>query len=125
MDDAVREGVEVTVREAFDGYERALVTNDVEGLIGYFADDPRTFRMTNHTGLFGHNDIAKFRRERNPSDVARTLTLVEVIALTESVAVTAATYTRTGSGLKGAQTQVWQLRPEGWRIAAAHVSLGD
>ena len=35
-----------------------------------------------------------------------------------------AEYLRTGSGRRGAQSQVWVRRPEGWRIASAHVSLG-
>lgn len=124
MDEATRERVERQVRAAFEAYERALVTNDVDALIAAFADDPRTLRMTTDGGLFGMDEIAAFRRGRDASDVARTLTRVEIVALEETVAVAAATYTREGSGRKGAQTQVWRHGPEGWRIVAAHVSLG-
>ncbi|MEM6849538.1 MAG: AtzH-like domain-containing protein [Pseudomonadota bacterium] len=123
MDGQVKARIEGEVRASFDAYEKALVGNDVEALIGLFADDPATLRMTNSGGLFGHAQIAAFRRGRDPSDVARTLTRVEIVVLSETVAVAAATYTRDASGLKGAQTQVWQLRPEGWRVVAAHVSL--
>ena len=123
MDGQIKAQIEAEVRASFDAYEQALVGNDVEGLIELFADEPTTLRMTNSGGLFGHAQIAAFRRARDPSDVARTLTRVEIVVLSETVAVAAATYTRDGSGLKGAQTQVWQLRPEGWRVVAAHVSL--
>ena len=41
------------------------------------------------------------------------------------MAVATAEYRRTGSGRRGAQSQVWVRRPEGWRIASAHVSLGS
>lgn len=123
MDEATKARVEGEVRKAFDAYEKALVGNDVEGLIAIFADDPRTLRMTTDSGLFSHAEIAAFRRARDASDVARTLTRVEIVAVEETVAVAAANYTRTGSGAKGSQTQVWHRRPEGWRIVAAHVSL--
>jgi ketosteroid isomerase-like protein len=124
MDEAVRERVEAEVRAAFEAYERALVGNDVDALIAAFADDPRALRLTDDGGLFGIAQIAAFRRGRDASDVARTLTRVEILVLEETVAVTAANYTRTGSGRKGSQTQVWHRRPEGWRIIAAHVSQG-
>jgi ketosteroid isomerase-like protein len=125
MDEATRERVEREVFAAFDAYEAALVGNDVDALIAAFADDPRTMRLTTDGGLFGIDEIAAFRRGRDASDVARRLTRVEIVALEETVAVAAANYVRTGSGRKGAQTQVWHRRPEGWRIVAAHVSLGD
>lgn len=125
MDEAVRAEVERDVRAAFEAYETALVTNDVEALIDLFADSPATVRMTNDSGFYGFDDIAAFRRARDPGDVARTLTRVEIHALTPQIAVATAEYTRTNSGRKGCQSQVWQLRPEGWKVAAAHVSLGD
>jgi len=124
MDEATRHGVEEEVRAAFEAYERALMENDVAALVEIFADDERTVRLTTDGGLFGIDEIAAFRRGRDPSDIARTLTRVAIQALEPTVAVASATYTRTGSGRKGAQTQVWHRRPEGWRIVAAHVSLG-
>ena len=124
MDEATRKTVEAAVRTAFEAYETALVTNDVEALIDLFADSPHTVRMMDDSGLYGFEDIAAFRRARDPGDVARTLTRVEIHALSPEVAVATAEYTRTNSGRKGCQSQVWQLGPAGWKVAAAHVSLG-
>ena len=103
--------VEAEVRAAFDGYEAALGANDVAALTGYFWQSPRAVRLMTEGGL----DV---------SDIARELTRVDIVALTPDVAVATAEYRRTGSGRRGAQSQVWVRRPEGWRIASAHVSLG-
>lgn len=116
--------VEAEVRAMFDAYETALTTNDVEGLIALFRDHPRTVRMMDASGLYGAEEIAAFRRARDPGDMARSLTRVEITALSPDVAVATAEYVRTGSGRKGAQSQTWMRTPAGWKIAAAHVSLG-
>ena len=118
------EAVRAEIRAAFDAYEAALVGNDVEALIGFFWDDPRALRMTNEGGLYGFAEIAAFRRGRDVTDVARELTRVEIRALGPDAGVAVAEYRRTSSGKRGVQSQVWQRRPEGWRIVAAHVSLG-
>jgi len=116
--------VERDIRTAFDDYERALVTNDVEGLIGHFWRDARAVRLSDDSGHYGFDAIATFRRARNPSDVARELTRVEITALSADCGVANAEYRRTGSGRRGTQSQTWIRTPEGWRIASAHVSLG-
>ncbi|MEM6489534.1 MAG: AtzH-like domain-containing protein [Pseudomonadota bacterium] len=118
-----REAVAAEIRAAFDAYETALVTNDVEGLIGLFWEDPRAARLMAEGGHYGHAEIAAFRRARDPSDVARTLTRVQIVALTPDIGVANAEYRRTGSGRRGAQSHTWIRTAEGWRIAAAHVSL--
>lgn len=119
-----RASVEAEVRAAFDGYEAALSTNDVAALTGYFWQSPLAVRLTTDGGLYGIEAIAAFRKERNVSDIGRVLLRVDIVALTPDVAVATAEYRRTGSGRRGAQSQVWMRRPEGWRIASAHVSLG-
>lgn len=124
MDETKRADVEREVRAAFDAYETALVTNDVEALIDLFAPGPRTVRMMDDSGLYGFDDIAAFRRARDPGDVARTLTRVEIQVLAPDIAVATAEYTRTNSGRKGCQSQTWQRGPAGWKVVSAHVSLG-
>jgi hypothetical protein len=42
------------VREAFDRYERALVSNDVDTLDALFRDDPRTVRYGAAENLYGY-----------------------------------------------------------------------
>ena len=112
------------MRAAFDGYEAALGANDVAALTGYFWQSPRAVRLMTEGGLYGIEAIAAFRKGRDVSDIARELTRVDIVALGPDVAVATAEYRRTGSGRRGAQSQVWVRRPEGWRIASAHVSLG-
>jgi len=116
------DAVETEVRGVFDGYEAALGTNDVAALTAYFWQSPRAVRLMTDGGLYGIEAIAAFRKGRDVSDLAREHTRVDIVALGPDVA---AEYRRTGSGRRGAQSQVWVRRPEGWRIASAHVSLAS
>ncbi|MEO1467721.1 MAG: AtzH-like domain-containing protein [Pseudomonadota bacterium] len=125
MDGFDATAVEAEIRAAFDAYEAALMGNDVDGLVGLFWADPRAVRLTADGGAWGHGEIAAFRRGRDASDITRTLTRVEIVALSADIGVANATYRRTGSGRKGAQSQTWIRTAEGWRIASAHVSLGS
>src|SRR5436305_7287277 len=50
------------VRAAFDRYEQALVTNDVATLNSIFHDAPQTIRYGIAENLYGHDEIAGFRR---------------------------------------------------------------
>jgi ketosteroid isomerase-like protein len=118
------DAVAAEIRAAFDAYEAALQANDVPALTAFFWDDPRALRMTTEGGIYGHAAIAAFRRDRDARDLARDLTRVEVVVLGPDTGVAAAEYRRRESGRRGAQSQVWVRRPEGWRIAAAHVSVG-
>lgn len=116
--------VAAEIRTAFDAYEAALQANDVATLSAFFWEDPRAVRMTTEGGIYGHAAIGAFRRGRDVTDLARDLTRVEVLVLGADTGVATAEYRRRGSGRRGTQSQVWIRRPEGWRIAAAHVSLG-
>jgi ketosteroid isomerase-like protein len=118
------DGVTREIRAAFDAYEAALVANDVAALIGFFWDDARAVRLMTEGGLYGIEEIARFRKNRPTEDLARELTRVDIVALGNDCGVATAEYRRIGSGRRGAQSQVWVRRPEGWRIASAHVSLG-
>jgi ketosteroid isomerase-like protein len=117
--DTVRE-----IRAAFDAYEAALMANDVAALTGFFWRDPRAARTGGDGPLYGWDAIAGFRRGRDASDVSRELGRVEVHAFGPDHGIATAEYRRLGSGRTGAQSQTWVRFPEGWRIVAAHVSLG-
>ena len=62
----------VEVKTAFDRYERALGTNDVETLNAIFRADPRTIRYGAAEILYGHDAISKFRVARSPIGLERT-----------------------------------------------------
>lgn len=118
-----RAATESEIRAEFDAYEAALGANDVERLVGFFWNDPRATRLGSDGGLYGYEQIAGFRRGRDVSDVQRELFEIRIEALSPDFGVATCEYRRIGSGRRGAQSQVWMRRPEGWRIVSAHVSL--
>ena len=115
--------VAAEIRAQFDAYEAALRSNDIAALTGFFWNDPRAVRLGPDGGLYGHQEIAAFRRARDVSDVERVLSQVRIVALSPDLGVATCEYRRVGSGRRGAQSQVWMRRPEGWRIVSAQVSL--
>jgi len=123
MTESERDQVAAAIRVAFDCYETALMENDVDTLVGLFWQDARTIRLVAGGGAYGINEIADFRNARDVSDIARELLRVEIVVLSPDIGVATAEYRRLGSGRYGAQSQVWMLTADGWRIASAHVSL--
>jgi len=117
------EKVAAEIREAFDAYERALQTNDVAALSGFFWEDERAVRLGADGGLYGHVAISSFRKGRDVRDIARELSEVRIVVLGHDFGVATCEYRRIASQRRGAQSQVWMRRPEGWRIVSAHVSL--
>ncbi len=114
------------VKAAFDRYERALVTNDVETLDGLFRDDPRTIRFGGTENLFGYEQIKAFRAGRSPVGLARTLSNTVITTYGRDFAVASTLFHRaTMPGKVGRQMQTWMRFPEGWRVVAAHVSAID
>ena len=112
------------VRAAFDAYERALVSNDVEALDALFKDDPRTIRFGGGENLFGYAQIKAFRAARSPVGLARTISNTVITAYGRDVAIASTLFRRTNmQGKVGRQMQTWVRFPEGWRVVAAHVSV--
>jgi hypothetical protein len=104
------------VTAAFERYEKALVTNDVTTLDELFRKDSRTIRYGGAEILYGYDEIAAFRAGRSP--VIRTYGHDHGVASTLY-------YRPTAPGKIGRQMQTWVRFPEGWRVAAAHVSVID
>jgi hypothetical protein len=112
------------VRAAFDAYERALVSNDVDTLDALFRDDPRTIRFGGAETLFGYAEIKAFRAARSPVGLARTISNTVITAYGRDVAVASTLFHRDSMvGKVGRQMQTWVRFPEGWRVVAAHVSV--
>ena len=112
------------VRAAFEAYERALVSNDVDALDAMFRDDPRTIRFGGTENLFGYGEIKAFRAARSPIGLARTLSKTVITAFGRDVAIASTLFHRfTMPGSVGRQTQTWVRFSEGWRVVAAHVSV--
>ena len=114
------------VRQAFERYERALVSNDVATLDALFRDDPRTVRYGAGENLYGYDEIKAFRAARSPAGLARTLSRTVITTFGRDFAVASTLFHRANaSGKVGRQTQTWVRFPEGWRVVAGHVSAID
>jgi|SRR6202049_4518163 hypothetical protein len=111
------------VKAAFERYEQALVSNDVETLDAMFRDDPRTIRFGATEILHGYSEIKKFRAGRSPAGLARTLSKTVITTFGRDFAMASTIFHRaTLPGKVGRQTQTWVRFDEGWRIVAGHVS---
>ena len=123
-DDIDRPEVVAEVAVAFAGYERALVANDVATLDRLFLDRPTTIRYGAAENLYGFDAIAAFRAARSPAGLERTLSGTVITTYGNDMAVASTLFRRDGApGMIGRQMQTWVRTPDGWRIAAAHVSL--
>lgn len=112
------------VKAAFDAYEKALVSNDVDTLDKLFRDDPRTIRYGATENLYGYAEIASFRAARSPVALGRTISRTVITTYGREFAVASTLYERPSApGRIGRQMQTWVKFPEGWRVVAAHVSL--
>jgi hypothetical protein len=111
------------VASAFACYERALVANDVATLDQLFWMDSCTLRYGVAENLYGYDAIANFRATRPPIDMTRRLMNTVITTYGRDFATANTEFQREGSTVTGRQSHVWLRTPEGWRIAAAHVSL--
>ena len=114
------------VEAAFAAYERALVTNDVAALDGFFWASEAAVRYGATENLYGREAIQAFRAARSPVGLARELERTHITCFGRDCAVAAALFRRESAPRKvGRQMQTWIRFPEGWRIVAAHISIID
>jgi hypothetical protein len=114
------------VREAFERYEQALVSNDVATLDAMFRHDDRTIRYGVAENLYGHKEVAAFRAGRSPIGLERTTSRTVITTYGRDYAVASTLFHRpTLAGKVGRQMQTWVRFPDGWRVVAAHVSIID
>lgn len=119
-----RPDVVAEVKQAFERYEQALVSNDVDALDALFFDDERTIRYGGGENLYGYAEIAAFRRARPPAGIARRLSRTVITTYGRDVAVASTLFHRSSvPGKVGRQMQTWVRFAEGWRVVAAHVSV--
>jgi hypothetical protein len=109
----------------YPAYETALVTNDVETLTNFFWNSPLALRFGVTENLHGFEEIAAFRKARPAANLARKILRLDIVAFGHDHAHVSVEFERTieDRRILGRQSQLWVRLPEGWRIAAAHVSL--
>lgn len=110
------------VTEAFERYERALLVNDNDTLLGMFLDGPVTVRYGVAEVQYGFAEVAAFRKVQVP--FARTLSQLVITAYGDDCATASTLFHRSDlPGQVGRQMQTWIRTANGWRVAAAHVSM--
>ena len=111
------------VRDAFARYERALIANDTETLDALFWNSDQTVRFGVRENLYGFHAIARFRKTGPAMDLTRTLINTVITSFGRDFATANTEFQREGSTMSGRQSHAWIRTGEGWKIAAAHVSL--
>jgi hypothetical protein len=99
------------------------VTNDIAVLTELFWRSPLTIRYGIGENLHGLEAIVAFRRARPAADLDRDLIDTVITTYGRDFATANTQFRRKESGRRGRQSQTWVRTPEGWRVAAAHVSL--
>ena len=108
------------VKAAFDAYETALVTNDVDALNRLFRDDPRTVRYGATENLYGYAEIAAFRSARSPVALGRTISRTVITSYGRDFAVASTLYERPSAPGRGGRPRPPGVEfGEGWRGGAA------
>ena len=115
-----RPDVIAEVSAAFEAYERALIANDVEGILGFFA--PRAIRYGIADQQVGIEEQAEWRHAQGALPPGRRLKDTDIQAYGVSTAIVTTLFGYPGSDVLGRQSQTWVRLPEGWRIVHAHVS---
>ena len=114
------------VEAVFARYEAALVSNDVAVLDELFLDSPVTIRYGIGENLYGIEAIREFRLSRPSAGLSRRLEQTVITTYGRDVATASTLFYRDdAAGWVGRQMQTWIRMPDGWRVAAAHVSVID
>lgn len=111
------------VTAAFDAYEKALMTNDLDGLDALFWPSDFTVRIGPGQNLYGIDAIKAFRAARVGGSPPRSLLRRVITSFGTDFATANAEFQRVGAPAPGRQTQTWVRFPEGWRVVSAHISM--
>lgn len=114
--------VQAELTREFERYEKALIDNDVAVLDNSFWDSAHTLRYGVNENLYGYAEIAAFRAARSAVGLARELRNTVITTYGRDFATANTEFVR--GKATGRQSQTWVRQPEGWRVVAAHVSLG-
>jgi len=115
--------VHAEVSAAFARYEEALVANQRAVLDELFWNSPHTLRYGFSENHYGHADIRAFRASLPVQSPPRELLRTVITTYGRDFATANVEFRREGSRVIGRQSQTWIRTDDGWRVAAAHVSL--
>ena len=110
------------VTAVFDAYERALLANDSAVLDAMFMQSATVVRYGVAEVQYGIDEVRRFRAAQKPFE--RSLSRTVITAYGRDVAIASTLFHRPDfPGEIGRQMQTWVLTADGWRVAAAHVSM--
>jgi hypothetical protein len=110
------------VEAIFIAYEAALLANDNETLLSMFLDNPATIRYGVAEVQHGFAEVCAFRSSQEP--FTRQLEKTVVTTYGRDFATASTLFIRPDlPGQIGRQMQTWIRTPDGWKVAAAHVSM--
>lgn len=115
--------VHAEVSAVFARYEDALVNNHTGVLDELFWTSDLTMRYGVGENLIGIDAIRAFRAARPAAGLARTLSNTVITTYGRDFATAMTEFRREGGTKTGRQSQTWVRFAEGWRVAAAHISL--
>jgi len=118
-----RPDVVAEVKAAFDGYEAALIANDVDALDSFFWDSAEVVRFGVADRQYGAAEIAAFRRNAPSAPPPRTLENTVVTTFGSDMAVVTTEFRSEGHPGVGRQSQTWVRTDGGWHVVSAHVSI--
>lgn len=110
------------ITAVFEAYEKALLEHDAETLDAMFLHSDRAVRYGVAEVQYGIEEVRRFRAAQEPFQ--RTLSRTVITTYGHDMAVASTLFHRPEfPGQIGRQMQTWVRTPEGWRVAAAHVSM--
>lgn len=114
--------VRAEVSAAFEAYDEALLSNDLDALDQWFWSSEQAVRFGLDEELHGAAAIARYRRGRS-APPRRGAVAHKAITTFGADAASVVIEFDDPSGARGRQSQSWIRFAVGWRIVAAHVSI--
>jgi hypothetical protein len=111
------------VRAAFERYECALVTNDLETLDELFWHSVLVIRYGIADIEYGIKAVRAFRVANTFNHSGRTLEPTVITTFGDDFATANTEFRTADTKLVGRQSQTWARMANGWCIVSAHVSL--
>ena len=106
----------------FEAYETALLANDNATLEAMFLPSEQTIRYGVAEVQHGYEEIRAFRKVQAPFE--RTLSRTVITTYGKDFAIASTLFLRDDfPGEVGRQMQTWVRTDDGWKVAAAHVSM--
>ena len=113
------------LRAEFARYEAALREHDVQTLNDFFLKDPGTVRYGVSEHCYGYDGVRAYRLAAQALPPGRKLLRTNIVTFGDDCASVATEFTGPALDKVGRQSQTWLRTEQGWKIAAAHVSVVD